>query len=185
MSRDVVTLGNRLLYSTRKDMKEEYRKIKDFEHYEVSNFGRVRNTRTGKTLKPISHTGGYRRLKLRDNGRAKDVFIHRLVAQAFIPDPKKEVNHIDGDKTNNHINNLEWVSSLENQTHRFLKVNTSSKYPGVNYIASRNRWRVRLTVSGVRKTIGHYKTELGAFLHYVDACERYGVVNKYLTSSSI
>ena len=64
---------------------------------------------------------GYIRTSLCINGKTKDMYIHRLVAQAFIPNPDKkdEVNHIDGDKTNNHINNLEWVTKSENGLHRF------------------------------------------------------------------
>ena len=101
-------------------MSEEWTDIKDYEGlYQVSNFGRVKSSYTNRILKPIKHTTGYLGVNLYKNNVSYTKTIHRLVAQAFIPNPenKPEVNHIDEDKTNNMISNLEWVTSKENVNH--------------------------------------------------------------------
>ena len=95
-------------------MKEEWKETK--EHYLVSNFGRVKN-KYWKILKPIKKENGYYRVYL----KSKWYPIHRLVAEAFIPNPdnKPQVNHIDGNKKNNNVNNLEWCTAGENIKHAY------------------------------------------------------------------
>lgn len=103
-------------------MKEVYKDIKGYEgKYMVSNFGHVKsmnylNKRKPRVLVPIKHHLGYLLVHL---GFNKIKMIHTLVAEAFIPNPdcKKFVNHIDGNKQNNHVSNLEWVTSKENMNH--------------------------------------------------------------------
>lgn len=89
--------------------------------YQISNIGRVKSilkTRT-KIRVPRIHSTGYFCLNLTLNYKWKSIVIHRLVAQAFIPNPenKPQVNHIDGNKLNNCVSNLEWVTRLENVRH--------------------------------------------------------------------
>ena len=88
--------------------------------YQVSNYGRVkslnyRHTGKERLLKPMIHTKGYFLVWL-CNKQNKLYSIHRLVAEAFIPNPYNlpQVNHKDEDKTNNHVDNLEWCSLLYN-----------------------------------------------------------------------
>nr|DAM38419.1 MAG TPA: homing endonuclease [Caudoviricetes sp.] len=75
----------------------------------------------GKKLKPFLNEAGYLVVRLSDasNGRREVARVHRLVAEAFIPNPnaKPEVNHIDGDKSNPSLSNLEWVTPHENRLH--------------------------------------------------------------------
>lgn len=97
-------------------MLEIWRDIKGYEgFYQVSNLGRVRNSMTDKILKPVPNHR-YLRVTLCKNGVHKLFRIHRLVAQAFIPNPDNlpTVNHKDQDKTNNCVDNLEW-SDMEYQ----------------------------------------------------------------------
>lgn len=89
--------------------------------YQVSNFGEVRNvTRHNHLLKPSYGNGhAYGHVSLSRNGKMTCCLVHRLVAIAFVenPDGKREVNHIDGNKRNNHASNLEWVTPSENHIH--------------------------------------------------------------------
>ena len=102
--------------------KEIWKTIEGYPLYEVSTFGRVRNRNSKKILSPaICKNTGYKKVNLWNKGYDKTHSIHRLVAEAFIPNPnnKRLVNHIDCDKTNNHISNLEWATDSENMKHAF------------------------------------------------------------------
>jgi len=103
---------------------EEWRKIEGFSDYTVSNLGRVCSTKREQAiiLKTRKNNYGYLLVDLYSkNKKHHTVTIHRLVALAFIPNTenKSEVNHINGDKTDNNINNLEWVTASENMQHAF------------------------------------------------------------------
>lgn len=88
----------------------------------VSNTGLVRNA-SGKILTPAKSRGGYLRVHLNSKlvNKNTNISVHRLVAIAFCPNPdnKKQINHIDGDKTNNNADNLEWCTPSENCLHKF------------------------------------------------------------------
>lgn len=108
-------------------MKELWKPIEGYEGlYEVSNFGRVkRKYLNGKELilKPIPNWKGYNRISLSNGkGKSKIYSIHRLVGKAFIPNPlnKQQINHINGIKQDNYVDNLEWVTPQENCIHRNL-----------------------------------------------------------------
>ena len=108
-------------------MKEIYKDINGYDgKYKISNFGNVLsmnyrgNTKKPNVLTPIKHHLGYMLIHLvGKDKKIKMKMIHTLVADAFIPNPenKKYVNHIDGNKQNNHVSNLEWVTSKENMNH--------------------------------------------------------------------
>lgn len=104
-------------------MKEVFCIIKDYLNYSVSNLGNVRNDKTGRILKPGNSGDGYFTVALCKNGEVKHFRVHRLVAQAFIPNPLglPEVNHIDEDKLNNRAENLEWCSRQYNQEYSLSK----------------------------------------------------------------
>ena len=88
-----------------------------FEDYSVSNYGRVYSKRRRRFLKLCVNSSNYKKCVL----KGKNLYVHRLVAQAFLenPDNLEEVNHKDGNKWNNNVNNLEWVSKSENAKHAF------------------------------------------------------------------
>lgn len=94
--------------------------------YKVSNFGNVYSWRVKRNLKPGNHNDGYKFVILYKNGDKSFKTIHRLVAEAFIPNPNNYpvINHKDEDKTNNNVNNLEWCSELYNNTYndRHIKI---------------------------------------------------------------
>ena len=102
----------------RQVMQEVWQPVRGYEgRYEVSDTGQVRGPRGPR--KPIFHTNGYVRVGLCHSGTNKWFYIHRLVATHFIPNPKQcpQVNHKDGNKTNNAVTNLEWCTASENAIH--------------------------------------------------------------------
>ena len=115
-------------------MEEIWKDIECFEGlYQVSNLGRVKRVATGRVLKGCKDRGGYLLVGLYKQGSASKKLIHRLVAQAFIPNPehKSEINHIDENKTNNMVSNLEWMTAKENSNHgkRNERVSKSNSIP--------------------------------------------------------
>lgn len=114
--------------------------------YQVSNLGRIqsiarrRGGKCGRMLAPNAVKGGYQQVTLYKDRRRSSVYVHRLVADAFMPrtDPDTEINHIDGVKSNNALHNLEWMTRSENLFHatRVLGVNHGTLRPnskiGVN-----------------------------------------------------
>lgn len=121
-------------------MEEIWKPMPDYpDHYEISNTGLVRSkavfiphdgnwdkTQKGYIKKRKLHSSrlnryGYRVVKLCKYGKCRTLTVHRLVAKSFIPNPNNhtQVNHIDGNKDNNNVNNLEWVSMSENILHAY------------------------------------------------------------------
>lgn len=100
-------------------MEEIWKTIKGFENYKVSNTGKVYSLAKNKVMKPWIVNSGYYVLTLVDSRVSKHMSVHRLVAKAFIPNPlnKEQVNHIDGNKLNNNVDNLEWTTPSENVNH--------------------------------------------------------------------
>ena len=95
-----------------------------YEKFQVSNFGRILNlnyynTGKAKLMEPSYDGQGYLKVHLSKNKETKDCYVHRLVAETFITNPENlpEVNHIDEDKTNNRVDNLEWKSHKDNCNH--------------------------------------------------------------------
>jgi len=86
--------------------------------YEVSSEGQVRNS-SGKIMSPYKHKGKWLKVSLRNGVSKKNYPVHRLVAIAFIPNPlnKPEINHINLQKDDNRVANLEWVTGEENRKH--------------------------------------------------------------------
>ena len=112
-------------------IKEIWKDKKDYEgHYQVSNFGRVKSIKFGKEriLKPVTNSSGYLLVELYKNNIKKKYSVHRLVAEAFIPNPYNlpQVNHKDENKLNNNVDNLEWCTNEYNinygtRTERYSK----------------------------------------------------------------
>lgn len=119
-----------------KNILEEWKQINEYPNYEVSNLGNVRRqTKKGyHLLKPTPNTKGYLRVTLAKNGKAKNFYIHRLVAGAFIPNDSNypQVNHKDENKQNNNINNLEWCTNRYNT--RYSKSKAVFGYDGQSII---------------------------------------------------
>lgn len=125
---------------------EEWRKIEDFPRYSVSNKGRIRNDETGKLLTPTENKKSkYQYVQL---GKRNNKTVHRLVAKAFIDNQenKRDVNHKDGNKSNNDVSNLEWNTPSENNKHAY-KTGLKQSYRPPN--AGVDKAKVRVVETGV------------------------------------
>ncbi len=160
---------------------EIWKEIPNFEgYYEASNKGKIRsmqrsvpNSEKGNRLskaKEIAQNpttrSNYLYVQLWKHNKVHRMSVHRMVALTFIPNPinKPEVNHIDGNKINNLVDNLEWVTSSENKRHALktglrkndahvekqigTKYNAVSKYHNVTYDKSRNQWKASIKAEG-------------------------------------
>ena len=119
------------------ELQEIWKPIKDYENfYAVSNLGRVKRLESytkhpsgakkivRERILKLSNSKGYRLMMVSVNGIRINFLVHRLVAQAFIPNPEKkpQVNHIDGNRNNNNFENLEWCTCSENEIHKAHKL---------------------------------------------------------------
>jgi hypothetical protein len=109
------------------------KQINDYPNYVIYENGTIYSKKRKKFLKQQLNHKGYPVLKLCNNGISKEFFVHRLIAQHYLPNPnnKPQVNHIDGIKTNNTISNLEWVTSKENINHSWVN-GIRKSYPDVS-----------------------------------------------------
>lgn len=111
--------------------------------YSISEEGNVRNDKRNTLLKGFTNSKGYLRVSI----HGKYQFIHRLVANAFIPNPdnKPQVNHKDTDKLNNNKSNLEWMTNIENTIHAYT-INNRAKfsYEDIQDILSSSLTRLQL-----------------------------------------
>ena len=164
---------------------EEFRSVPGYEGlYEVSNFGNVKSlgndkTRKEKILKPVlvgSIGKYYYGLQLFKDGKRKIFKIHVLVAMAFlghIPDGthKIVVDHIDNNRLNNHLSNLQLISQRENASKD--KKNGTSKYTGVCWDKAKNKWLANITINGIPKHLGYFFSEEEAHEAYQNALKIY------------
>lgn len=112
---------------------ELYKTIKDFEDYLIYSDGRIFSTKRNIFLNIGEHFDGrgYRQIRLWKDGKRYYKHLHRILAEAFIPNPNnlRTVNHIDGDKLNNNLDNLEWMTDEEQQRHAFrMGLKKNSKF---------------------------------------------------------
>ena len=144
---------------------------KDIEGYEglykISSFGNVFSVKYNKIMS-ISICNGYRRVRLRKNKQKKTFSIAGLVAKNFIPNPenKKQVDHIDRNKLNNHVSNLRWATIIENSGNKLTYKGSVSKYKGVSFHKLSKKWQAELQANGKRKYLGLFKSEKEAALAY-------------------
>jgi hypothetical protein len=152
-------------------MKEIWKDIPTYDGiYQVSNFGNVRSLRYNKIkiMASFKHTDGYLCVAIRNNGIARNRKIHQLVAMAFlnhIPNGHQlVVDHINDDKLDNRIENLQIVTQRYNS--RKTQGKYSSKYKGVSWSKNANKWRAQIQINNKLLHLGLFKCELKAKLAY-------------------
>lgn len=130
---------------------EEWREVRGVGEYiglyEVSNLGRIRTIATGYIRSLTVSDRGYLTVLFKRRGNSKRFYVHRLVANAFIPNPnnKRTVNHIDGNKQNNNVDNLEWATYEENISHSWktgLRSSTKEQREAVSRLRSKPVLRI-------------------------------------------
>lgn len=143
--------------------------------------------RTKETmLKPMLTAKGYYSYTLyNESGDRKTYPAHRLVAMTFIQNPenKKQVNHINGIKTDNRIENLEWATNRENVSHANACKFKSSKYIGVTWSKAANKWAARVSYGNKSKHLGVFINEIDAHNAYIKELHKNNVSNKYHTQT--
>ncbi len=147
---------------------EQWAAIDGFKNYQVSWWGRVRNSKTGRILKPGTSGPGYLKVDLSKKGIRKTHYIHKLVAHEWVsnPEEKRCVDHIDGSRTNNHWENLRYATHSENGMNAKIRIDGSSVYKGVSYQAKTKKWKGTIVLE--RKCI-----HLGLFESEREAAESY------------
>jgi hypothetical protein len=139
---------------------EEWRPVADFEGYCVSNLGRVRSDRGDGRIMKLNDCGMYPHVRLSKNKKATTHKVHRLVAEAFIPNPdgKRCVDHIDRNKQNNVVSNLRWATHAENNFNTNVRGDNISGFKGVSKSRG-NRWYAFTSEGGKTIYLGSFATK--------------------------
>ncbi len=120
----------------------------------------MRNIKTKRVLRP-RFKKGYYSAYLYKNDKAKNHNIHRLVANAFIPQidiTKKYVDHVDNDKLNNTVSNLRWCSSRENSQNSMIRSDNTSGIKGVSWDSQKKKWHARIYLNNKCIHLGYFDT---------------------------
>jgi hypothetical protein len=157
---------------------EVWKDIPEYEgFYQVSNLGNVRSLDRvcsrgrklkGKVLKDALCSPGYFGVELNKNGKSKTITVHKLVAYAFLNHKpcgyKLVVNHIDINRENNNLYNLEIITNRENTNRKHIK--SSSKYVGVCWNKKIKKWQSNIVINGRKKYLGLFTDEKEAAQAY-------------------
>jgi len=142
---------------------EIWKIIDGFKDYEISSFGKIKSLKNGgvRILKPSINSNGYYIISLCIDGISYKKKIHQLVAKVFLGHNacgmELVINHIDFNKLNNNVSNLEIISQRENTSKRKNLENKTSKYIGVCF--KKNRYEVSIQINGKVHYLGRFKTE--------------------------
>ena len=140
-------------------MQEIFKTVVDYEKYEISNIGNVRNKKSKVFLKPEITRFGYLRTSLVNDGvKRKHEFIHRLVASTFLENPenKPNVDHIDNNPLNNNFTNLRWCNQQENTRNKRIQKNIINGIKGVSFSKQRKKWIAHICINNVRYNLGGF-----------------------------
>lgn len=157
---------------------EIWKDIPNYEgHYQVSNYGNIKSLKGGKekVLKVSDNGLNYLMVKLCKDKKVKTIKVHKIVAMAFLnhnPDKTQKivVDHINNITTDNSINNIQLISHRENTSKD--KKGYTSKYIGVFWYSSRNKWVAKIQINGKNNFLGYFNNELDASNSYQKALNK-------------
>lgn len=181
------------------DLVEVWKPVKGFEGlYEVSNLGRIMAlpkivTRRGKSynikskiMKPQQSGNGYLKICLHDNGRTSFLFVHRIVAQAFIPNPENKpcIDHINTIRDDNRVENLRWCTFKENRNNPITCKKTSDSLKGIDRVNVNKRMQLRDKQNASKRVYqydlnGNYIKSFGSVM---EAARELGVKTKCIST---
>jgi ribosomal protein L22 len=145
--------------------------------YKISKSGKIMNSIVGNIIKPWLNTRGYESVTLRKDGKQKSLKVHKLMAINFLNhEPSgmnRVVDHIDGNKLNNNLENLRIVSQRKNTHNTYMK--KYSKYVGVSFDKRSQKWVSNIRINGKGKFLGSFKCELAAAHAYNKKIIEYGL----------
>jgi hypothetical protein len=146
------------------EVAEEWKQINDFPNYYISSLGNVRNDKN-LIMKLTPMKIGYLQINLYENGKRKLFYHHQLIGLHFIPNPEnfKHIDHINGIKNDNRLENLRWVLRSQNERNKKKKANCSSQYLGVCWDKKNKKWLVCIKINRKSIFLGYFATELDAF----------------------
>lgn len=151
---------------------ENWKTINFATNYEISDQGNIRNKKTGQVLNPGICGQGYKQVSIKfdDTGKFKKQYVHRLVAMMWLDNPenKREVNHKNLDRSDNRVENLEWVTSSENQQHKFKNnqdYKTSDRQV-VQYDVNNNIIKIWPSVISAAKALGISRQGIDRCIHH-------------------
>lgn len=164
-------------------MKEEWKSVIGYSLYEISNYGKIRNIKSGKELSQ-SLRNNYKRVGLVSNSGQKSLDVHRLVAEHFLPEPSNElviaasftvynkviVNHLDGDKNNNRSDNLEWTTNSGNMKHSYTSGLREPVHGSTHH-------KSKLSESDILSIRNEFELENGRRGVYAELARKYNVSN--------
>ena len=130
----------------------DWRNVPGYDLYVCSTQGDIKNRRTNRLLKPAEDKDGYLKVVLVNESGKHYIAVHRVVGFTYIPNPenKPQINHIDGNKKNNSVNNLEWVTNKENRVHAIKT--------GLCDTVGENNGNAKLSAGSVKKIRALFKS---------------------------
>jgi hypothetical protein len=137
----------------------EFKVIEDYEDYSINTDGVIMNNWNGNTINTSVGSMGYQVVSLTSPFNVRKLlYVHRLLAKAFIPNPENKpcVDHINNDRTNNNINNLRWCSVKENIRNSRLSRRNTSGHKGISFSNDTMKWRADIRINRKLYNLGFF-----------------------------
>ena len=133
--------------------------IEGYPNYEISNYGHIRNVKTGKIKIPQMRRDGYKVVLLWKNNKPNCLTIHRLIAIHFLPNSQNYdfIDHIDRKRTNNSLSNLRWCTRTTNNNNMSLRKDNKSGHKYISWVKRDKKWKVKIPTNGKYIHFGHFE----------------------------